>query len=103
MISSKRNWLVVLLVLAVFYGFFFIVFIRGKRKEKASAFSGIVQSVKYDAKGIPTVEIDNRKIYVSASFNWNNQIQAGDYIEKKAGENVYKVIKQDNKQILIFK
>lgn len=99
----KRAPLFACIVLCFFFGYFLIALFLGKKREKASAFSGVIQSIEYNAKGIPTVEIDGKKIHLLASFNWNHQIETGDFIEKKAGESVYKIIKHRNNSVIIFK
>jgi hypothetical protein len=100
---KKKHLVLILFVFGSFYGYFIYALINGKKKHKASAFSGVIQLVTYDTKGIPTIVINGVKIYVGASYNWNNQIEVGDYIEKKKGQMLYKIIKHRNKSVIIFK
>jgi hypothetical protein len=100
---SKRQILLAIILFGSFYGYFFFAWLQGKKRHKDSSYSGVIQSVTYDTKGIPTVEINGTKIYTGASFNWNKQVEQGDFIEKKSGAIAYKIIKHNSKRVLIFK
>ncbi len=65
-------------------------------------FTGVVDDVAYDIKGIPTVTIKNDEYYLSAGYNFNYQIEKGDILKKKRGSNVYTLIKRTG-QVTLFK
>ena len=63
-------------------------------------FTGVVDTVAYDVKGIPTVTILNNEYYLSAGYNFNYQIEKGDTLKKERGSNIYTLIKQTGKVTL---
>jgi hypothetical protein len=52
-------------------------------------FKGVVDSVSYDVKGIPTVIIHKSEYYLSAGYNFDYQIEKGDTLKKEGGLNTY--------------
>ena len=65
-------------------------------------FKGIVDTVKYDVKGIPTITIDKKQYYLSAGYNFNFQIEKGDTLKKEKQSTVYTLIKQKTGKVILF-
>jgi len=70
-------------------------------KNLSYNFIGAVETVSYDVKGIPTVSINSNKYYLSGGYNFNFEIEKGDTLKKKQGSNIYTLVKQTGKVILL--
>jgi len=66
-------------------------------------FNGIVESVSYDDKNIPSATVDGQTYYLGATnWNFNRLIEAGDSLHKQKGNIVIELIKQKTGKILTF-
>jgi len=98
-----KTFLIIFGILCVlFFGFLLFSAKRNFEKNIAYEFSGVVATVSYDVKGIPTVTIDKKKYYLSAGYNFNFYIEKGDVLKKKKGSTTYTLIKQKTGKIISF-
>ncbi len=65
-------------------------------------FTGVVENVDYDVKGIPEVTVHNEKYYLASGYNFEYKIERGDSIIKLKGSSVYKIIKHKSGAIVEF-
>lgn len=65
-------------------------------------FYGVVDSVNYDVKGIPTVIVNKNKYYLSAGYNFDHQIERGDKLKKDSGSAIYILTKHKTNKIFRF-
>ncbi|MET3979301.1 hypothetical protein ABIB62_001887 [Mucilaginibacter sp. UYP25] len=67
------------------------------------SFQGAVQKVEYaENKGTPTATVNNVAYFLSANINFEREIEVGDTISKKKGEQVYKLTKRNSGKTIIF-
>lgn len=67
-------------------------------------FQGVVEKVEYsENKGTPTVTVNNVAIFLSTNIDFKRQIEVGDTISKKKGEDVFKITKKSSGKLYIFK
>ena len=70
--------------------------------EKKSQFSGIVNSVTFNEKGTPTVNIKGEQYVVGfAGHDFKQLIEAGDSLIKVKNSNTYKLIKNKTGKLII--
>jgi len=84
--------------------FFVIMLFAAKnnfKENKLYSFKGVVDSVSYDIKGIPTVIINKKTFYLSAGYNFDHQIKKEDSLVKQKGSTTYILIKP-TKEVLKF-
>jgi len=86
---------------ALFSGFLLFSAKNSFNRNLSYDFTGVVNIVNYDAKGIPTVTIHSNKYYLSAGYNFDYQIEKRDTLKKERGSNIYTLIKQTG-QVILF-
>ncbi len=83
----------------------FIIYSNSKADEinYNYSFSGRVDSVSYDVKGIPYVHVNGQFYYLDDGYNFDHLVEKGDTMIKHKGSVVYKLIKHANKKVFKFK
>ena len=73
-------------------------------EEQDYEFSGILQRIDFDEKGVPKVVINGKKYYsLSTTRSFNNQMAVGDSLIKRKGSTTYILIKRKTGLTLISK
>ena len=100
----KTRVLIILfyLVSACFYNCTYTTNKDSYEINKNINFRGVVQSVKYDEKGFPTIKLDDKYFYLEGPYNFNFKIEKGDILIKQKGSTSYKLVKQISHEIIIF-
>ncbi len=65
-------------------------------------FNGIVETVKYDIKGFPTLTINRVDYRLVGPYRFDHQIETGDTLIKLKGNIHYKLIKRQTGKIIRF-
>ena len=66
-------------------------------------FQGVVEKIEYsENKGTPTITVNNVAIVLSTSIDFKRQIEVGDTISKKKGEDVFKITKKSSGKTIYF-
>ncbi|WP_316836977.1 hypothetical protein [Pedobacter nutrimenti] len=100
--KNKAQIIILGIGFAFFIGWNFFMLKKNNKENLSYKFNGIVESVNYDVKGIPSVVIQGDEYYLSGGWNFEHLIEKRDSLQKKEGEMVVKLIKRDRK-IYIFK
>jgi hypothetical protein len=91
------------IILIVFLGSILILSIINYGKSRTSAFNGIVEKVKYNVQGFPTITIKGVEYFLSYN-NWafTVPIEKGDKMIKEKGKMNLKLIKRNGKDTIDF-
>ena len=94
----------IILFLAFIFLLTWLIYSNKKNYEENlnREFNGIVESVKYDVKGIPTLTINSVDYRLSGPYRFDHQIETGDTFIKFKGNIYYKLIKHQSGKIIRF-
>lgn len=90
-----------LLTIMFIFGLYYF-YRKAHNRNLENHFYGVVDSVNYDVKGIPTVIVNENKYYLSAGYNFNHQIERGDKLKKDSGSTAYILTKHKTNEIFNF-
>lgn len=97
--------LVIMFFIVSVTAFITYAIITTKQREKENLsfhFNGVVDSVRYDIKGIPFVVANDEEYYLSDGYDFNRKIQKGDSLIKEKNATTYILIKKNNLERLEF-
>lgn len=80
-----------------------ILFFKGQAKQRNYKFNGIIESITFDVKQIPTIVISNEKYYLSPLRSFKENVQVGDSAIKKSGTMEFIIIKKTNGKVYNYK
>lgn len=104
--SSTKVLKVIKIIIAICISLaIFVSMLRKKlnfRDLKSLEFNGIVESVNYDVKGIPSINVENKVYYLSGYWGFDYKIEIGDSIFKMKDEMVIKLVKKRTGRKIIF-
>ncbi len=94
----------IILFLAIISLLIWLIYSNKKNYEENLniEFNGIVESVKYDIKGFPTLTINRVDYKLVGPYRFNHQIETGDTFIKFKGNIHYKLIKHNTGKIIRF-
>jgi len=104
--KNKGLFLSAIFVAVVIFSFVLIYWFNQDKKideeNRNIEFIGIVIDIRYDVKQFPTIRVDNKEYYIGAGYDTGHQIEIGDFVIKRRGSDMYKLIKQKDHRILMF-
>lgn len=94
----------IILILAFIFLSIWIIYSGKKNYEENlnREFNGIVENVKYDMKGFPTLTINRIDYKLVGPYRFDRQIETGDSFIKFKGNIHYKLIKRQTGKIIRF-
>lgn len=104
---KNYKWEIAVIVLFVSLAmlFFCYTIYSGRISERENIsreFSGTVENVLYDVKGIPSVTVHGKEYYLNNFYNFDHQIERGDSLVKYKGATIYRLVKKDNGRVVEF-
>lgn len=102
--KKKENIIGIIFIalMLIFSGYIFLSTNLNRQKNLSYNFNGVIKKVTYDVKGIPTLTINRNTFYLSAGYDFDKKLEAGDSLKKSEGSNVYILIKNRTKEIIKF-
>src|SRR6185295_9374143 len=97
--SLKKNKGILVFFIVSFVGFFALFYNNYRmaiERINNYEFAGRVDTISYDEKGLPYVNINNSQYYFSTLFHFKQNIEQGDSLIKNKNEPTIILIKKKN-------